>query len=142
MNEKRKTVCLVIPCYNEEDNVVPLLQAIDDATKDLSVEIKKLFIDNASTDRTVEIVENLAARDKSIMAIVNRRNFGTVRSPFNGLVNAPGDAVILMVADLTGASFTDPRICKALARWNRSCSGREDNQQRKQHCVFDTDHWL
>ena len=82
MNKKRKTVWLVIPCYNEEDNVVPLLQAIDDATKNLSVEIKKLFNDNALTDRTVEIVEKLVARAKSIMAVVNRRNVGTVVSPF------------------------------------------------------------
>ena len=85
---------------NEVKNIRILLQEINDATKNLPVKINKLFIDNASTDGTVELLEQISEHDKSVMVIVNKRNFGTVRSPYYGMMNAPGDAVLLMCADL------------------------------------------
>jgi glycosyltransferase involved in cell wall biosynthesis len=59
-----------------------------------------LFIDNASTDRTVPILRELAAADKRVKVIVNTRNFGHVRSPYHGFLQARGDAVMSCVADL------------------------------------------
>jgi glycosyltransferase involved in cell wall biosynthesis len=73
-----------------------------------------LFIDNASTDRTVPILRRLAAADQGVKVIVNSRNFGPIRSPFYGMLQARGDAVIGMVAD-----FQDPPelIPQLIARW-------------------------
>lgn len=85
---------------NEVKNIRILLEEINDATKNLPVKINKLFIDNASTDGTVDLLEQISEHDKSVMVIVNKRNFGTVRSPYYGMMNAPGDAVLLMCADL------------------------------------------
>jgi glycosyltransferase involved in cell wall biosynthesis len=62
-----------------------------------------LFIDNASTDRTVEILKEIAARDKRVKIIVNMRNFGACRSPLHALFQTRGDAVIPLAAD-----FQDP----------------------------------
>ena len=59
-----------------------------------------LFIDNASKDKTVEILRELAAADKRVKVIVNTRNFGQVRSPYYALLQARGDAVMTCVADL------------------------------------------
>ncbi len=59
-----------------------------------------LFIDNASTDRTVEILRELAAEDRRVKVIVNTRNFGHVRSPYHAFLQARGDAVMSIVADL------------------------------------------
>jgi glycosyltransferase involved in cell wall biosynthesis len=59
-----------------------------------------IFIDNASTDKTISILKNLALKDKNVKIIVNSRNFGHIRSPYHGLLQANGDAVILIVADL------------------------------------------
>jgi glycosyltransferase involved in cell wall biosynthesis len=59
-----------------------------------------LFIDNASTDGTQDELRRLAAEDPQVKVILNQRNFGHVRSPFHGLLQARGDAVIVMAADL------------------------------------------
>src|SRR5665811_1428235 len=59
-----------------------------------------LFIDNASQDKSVEILRELAAADRRVKVIVNTRNFGQVRSPYHALLQAHGDAVITCVADL------------------------------------------
>jgi glycosyltransferase involved in cell wall biosynthesis len=59
-----------------------------------------LFIDNASKDKTVEILRELAAADKRVKVIVNTRNFGHVRSPYHAFLQARGDAVVSCVADL------------------------------------------
>ena len=59
-----------------------------------------LFIDNASTDGTQDELRRLAAEDPRVKVILNQRNFGHVRSPFHGLLQARGDAVIVMAADL------------------------------------------
>lgn len=94
-------ITVVTPCFNEEDNVEELyrqarsvLESIPDLTYD------HLFIDNASTDATVEILRRLAAADRRVKVIVNARNFGHIRSPYHGLMQARGEAVILLVADL------------------------------------------
>ncbi len=63
-------------------------------------EFEHIFIDNASKDRTVAILKEIAASDKRVKLIVNARNFGHIRSPYHGLLQSSGDAVILLVADL------------------------------------------
>jgi glycosyltransferase involved in cell wall biosynthesis len=99
--EKQKKISVVTPCYNEEENV----ELVYSKVKDVFVELKKydyehIFIDNASTDNTVSILKAIASRDKSLKIIVNSRNFGHVRSPFYGLLQASGDAVICLASDL------------------------------------------
>ena len=59
-----------------------------------------IFIDNASTDRTVEILRGICGEGQAVKVIVNTRNFGHIRSPYHGLLQARGDAVICIVADL------------------------------------------
>jgi len=59
-----------------------------------------IFIDNASKDRTVAILRELAKEDKRVKVIVNARNFGHIRSPFHAILQARGEAVISLVADL------------------------------------------
>ncbi len=66
----------------------------------MDVIYEHIFIDNASTDRTVEILKEIVAHDNRVKIIVNTRNFGHIRSHCHGLVQARGDAVISIVADL------------------------------------------
>lgn len=90
------------PCYNEEGNVVELVQRIHAvmAGQFPHYEYEHLLIDNASTDNTVSILKELASDDKRIKIIVNSRNFGHIKSPAYGLFQCSGDAVISMVSDL------------------------------------------
>ncbi len=89
------------PCYNEEANVAEVHRQVKEVMATLpGYDYDHLFIDNASTDGTVEVLRRLAAQDRHVKVIVNTRNFGTVRSPYHALLVARGDAVICLVADL------------------------------------------
>lgn len=107
-------VSVVTPCFNEAENLRELYERIRLAMQDLPYEYEHLIIDNASTDGTVELLRDLAARDKRVKVILNTRNFGHIRSPFHGLLQASGDAVIAMASDLQ-----DPpeRIPDFIRKW-------------------------
>lgn len=109
-----KTISIITPCYNEEENVVELHERIDKVMQGQSFEYEHIFIDNASTDCTVQKIRELASRDRRVKAIINVRNFGHLRSPYHALLQAEGDAVIMMASDLQ-----DPpeRIAEFIGKW-------------------------
>ena len=89
--------------FNEEENIEKLCSEIALQMKKINYNYEHIVIDNLSTDTTVNILEKLTKTDKNLKVIVNSRNFGHIRSPIHGLLQASGDAVILMSAD-----FQDP----------------------------------
>ena len=97
-----KKISIVSPCYNEEENIIPLYEQITKVMEEKlsNYEFEIIFVDNFSTDSTRSIIRKLCESDNRIKAIFNARNFGHIRSPFHGMVQAHGDAVILMVSDL------------------------------------------
>lgn len=100
-----KTISVLIPTYNEEENILPLTQAIIDTfVSDLpTYQFEIVFIDNASIDNTRGKISSLCEENKNIKAIFNARNFGQFNSPYYGLCQTTGDCTILMCAD-----FQDP----------------------------------
>lgn len=96
-----KLISIVTPCYNEESNVSDLYAQVKNVFKQLpQYRYEHIFIDNSSTDKTVDELKALAKEDKNVKIIINSRNFGHIRSPYHGLLQAQGDAVISLVADL------------------------------------------
>jgi len=96
-----KKISIMTPCYNEQGNVEELYLRVKDVCSQLSnYEYEHIFIDNASTDRTVEQLRNIAQKDPNVTVIVNARNFGPIRSGYYGLLQCYGDLVIPIVADL------------------------------------------
>jgi polyisoprenyl-phosphate glycosyltransferase len=96
-----KRISIVTPCYNEKENIEILHAQIDEVMSNLTeYEFEHIIIDNASTDGTVAILRDLAAKDKRVKIVLNNRNFGHIRSPYYGLKQAYGDAVIMMASDL------------------------------------------
>jgi glycosyltransferase involved in cell wall biosynthesis len=96
-----RTVTVLTPCYNEAENVRVLYDRVRAVFRPLEgYSYEHVFIDNASTDETVSILRDIAARDKNVKVIVNTRNFGHIRSPYHALLQCRGDAVIGMAADL------------------------------------------
>ena len=96
-----KKISIVTHCFNEEANVEPLYERVKAELDSIpKYDYELIYIDNASTDRTVAKVKGLIERDKNVRLIVNARNFGHIRSPYHGLMQATGDAVILMSTDL------------------------------------------
>jgi glycosyltransferase involved in cell wall biosynthesis len=110
-----KKISIVTPCYNEEDNVYNLYFTVKNIFKSLpQYEYEHIFIDNASEDKTVVILKDISLHDENVKIIVNSRNFGHIRSPYHGLLQATGDAIISMAAD-----FQEPPalIPKFIEKW-------------------------
>lgn len=96
-----KLISIVTACYNEEENIAEVYRQVKGVFAKLpDYHYEHIFIDNASRDRTVEILKTIAAEDRNVKIIINSRNFGHIRSPFHGLLQTKGDAVISIVADL------------------------------------------
>lgn len=116
MEPKKKTISVLIPCYNEELNVEPMSQAVVKCmTEELpQYDYELVFIDNDSTDNTRAILRRICAGNPRIKAIFNARNFGQFNSPYYGMLQVTGDCVIEMVCD-----FQDPveMIPKYVKEW-------------------------
>lgn len=102
--QHRKKICISIPCYNEEDNILNLYNAIckefEENLPNYNFEIH--FIDNCSQDKTQSIIRDLCSKDYRVKAIFNAKNFAAT-SKFYGMLQPEGDCTICMVAD-----FQDP----------------------------------
>lgn len=100
-----KKISILIPCYNEEENVVPIseavVQTITEQLREYDYEL--VFIDNCSTDKTRELLEGICAENPKIKAIFNVKNFGQFNSPFYGMLQTTGDCVVTLCCD-----FQDP----------------------------------
>lgn len=102
--EQKKTVSIMVPCYNEEENVVPISEAIVAQMEALpQYDYEILFIDNCSTDGTRPLLREICAKNRKIKAIFNVKNFGQFNSPYYGYCQTSGDCTIGMCAD-----FQDP----------------------------------
>ena len=100
-----KKVSILIPCYNEEENVRPMSEAIVNLFENelIQYDYELLFIDNDSSDQTRVILRDICKKNKHIKAIFNAKNFGQFNSPYYGMLQTTGDCTISMVCD-----FQDP----------------------------------
>lgn len=113
-----KKISIVIPTYNEQDNVELLSKNIITVmmSKLPAYDYEIIFIDNDSKDGTRERIKGLCLENPKIKAIFNAKNFGQFNSPYYGMMQATGDCVILMCAD-----FQDPveMIPKFVEKWSK-----------------------
>jgi glycosyltransferase involved in cell wall biosynthesis len=111
-----KKITILTPCFNEEGNVKKLYDEVKKVMNESlsDYEYNHLFVDNCSNDNTLAILKEIASIDKNVKIIVNSRNFGPIRSFQNGIIEADGDAIIPMFADLQ-----DPPelIVKLVKKW-------------------------
>ena len=111
-----KKISIMIPCYNEEENVVPISEAVvrelTDSLPEYDYEI--LFIDNDSKDNTRPLLREICQNNPKIKAIFNVKNFGQFNSPYYGMLQTTGDCTICMCCD-----FQDPveMIPKLVHEW-------------------------
>ena len=111
-----KKISIMIPCYNEEENVVPISEAVvrelTDSLPEYDYEI--LFIDNDSKDNTRPLLREICKKNPKIKAIFNVKNFGQFNSPYYGMLQTTGDCTICMCCD-----FQDPvdMIPKLVHEW-------------------------
>ena len=108
-----KLISIVTPCFNEEENIEEIYKRIKEVFKSLpNYTYEQIFIDNCSTDNTLKILRGLSSVDKKVRTIVNARNFGHIRSPFYGLLQAEGDAAVLIASDMQDPPEKIPEFIK------------------------------
>lgn len=97
-----KKISLISSCYNEEENLDTLYDRVVKAIEPYSnnYEFEYILLDNGSSDNTEGKLRELAQKDKRIKVILNARNFGHIRSPYYGMVQCSGDAIIYLASDL------------------------------------------
>ena len=103
--EQKKKVSILIPCFNEEENVVPMSKAVVELFE-LQLpqyDYELVFIDNDSKDNTRPLLREICRQNPRVKAIFNAKNFGQFNSPYYGMLQTTGDCVISMVCD-----FQDP----------------------------------
>lgn len=100
-----KKISIMIPCYNEEENVVAMANAVvAEVENNLSgYDYELLFIDNDSTDNTRPLLREICRKNPKIKAILNAKNFGQFNSPYYAMLQTTGDCTIGMCCD-----FQDP----------------------------------
>ena len=113
-----KKISILIPCYNEEENVIPIANAIvEEMGKNLAdYDFEIIFIDNDSNDNTRPLLREACKRNPKVKAIFNAKNFGQFNSPYYGMLQTTGDCTILMCCD-----FQDPveLIPQIVAEWEK-----------------------
>lgn len=112
-----KKISIIITCYNEEENIVPLYNRIKNVFKKIKYRYEILYIDNDSTDKSLQIFKNLARKDKAVKIIIMSRNFGSPQPSFiAGLERSTGDAIVLLHGDIQ-----DPpeMIPKFISHWEK-----------------------
>ena len=113
---KIKKISILTPCFNEVENVVELSERIRLTVAKLPYDYEHIFIDNCSTDGTVDKLRILAANDKKIKVILNTRNFGAVTSPYYGVLQSYADACIMIPSDLQDPPEIIPDFLK---KWEK-----------------------
>jgi glycosyltransferase involved in cell wall biosynthesis len=95
-----KRISVVTPLYNEEENVIELCDRIAAVMQSLPYDYEHICIDNCSLDRTAAVLRERAAGDPRLKVILNARNFGHIRSPYYAMLQASGDATVVIAGDL------------------------------------------
>jgi glycosyltransferase involved in cell wall biosynthesis len=116
----KKLIEIVIPCYNEVENIKELYTEIKKIINNIShYSFEFLFIDNASIDGTYDVLKKIATEDKSVKVIINARNFGHIRSPYYALMQTHGDAIIFMASDFQDPPTLIPEFIKKWEEGNK-----------------------
>lgn len=129
-----KKISVLVPCYNEEENVIPMSEALTVLFREQlpQYDYEVVFIDNCSTDTTREKLKMICRGDSKIKAILNAKNFGQFNSPYYGMLQTTGDCVICLCCD-----FQDPveLIPKFIEEWEKGykivCGVKTQSEENK-----------
>ena len=116
-----KTISIVIPCFNEEENIVPMSEALIHLfavdLNDYNYEI--IFIDNDSKDNSQELIKKVCSKNNNIRAIFNVKNFGQFNSPYYGMLQSTGDCTIHFCCDFQDPVEVIPQMIKEWEAGNK-----------------------
>lgn len=108
------TVSVVIPLYNEEENIEALHERLSGVLKGLSHEHEVIYVDDGSTDKTLLLLEKIQGSDPSVVVLSLRRNFGQTAAFAAGFDFARGDVVVTMDGDLQNDPNDIPKLLELI----------------------------
>ena len=120
---KEKLISIVTPTKNEAQNIEKLSLEIKNTFENLGINYEHIIIDNNSTDGTIKIIKKLAEKNSKIKLILNASDYGQIRSPFYGMLQTSGDAVVLITSDFETPIEIVPEL---IQKW----------EQRKYKVIF------
>lgn len=113
--ENKKLLSIIVPCYNEEEAIPFFYAEITRVAKLMNeTDFELLFIDDGSTDKTIDVIRELAVSDRRVRYVSFSRNFGKESAMYAGLENAKGDYIAIMDADLQDPPALLPQMLKAI----------------------------
>ena len=133
-----KKISILLPTYNEEENVIPLSQEIIKLfeTELENYEYEIIFIDNYSKDKTRILLLDLCKKNKCIKAIFNAKNFGQFNSPYYGLCQTTGDCTIFMCADFQEPVNMIPKFIKEWENGHKMVCGIKTTSKENKIMYF------
>lgn len=133
-----KKISVLIPTYNEEENVVPMSRELEKLFKEElpSYDYEIIFIDNDSSDNTRALIAGICAENSKIKAIFNARNFGQNNSPYYGLCQTSGDCAILLCADFQDPLDMIPKFVKEWENGYKIVSGIKTSSRENKFMYF------
>ncbi|MFH1737762.1 MAG: glycosyltransferase family 2 protein [bacterium] len=123
MNEEIE-LTVVVPCYNEENNIVPLVEELTGVLEGLGRRYEILYVDDCSTDSSVARIENLQARRPKVRFVRHRINSGESAAEATGFRNARGSVIITIDADLQNDPADIPHLLESLSEADVVCGIR------------------
>ncbi len=126
--EVRK-ISIVIPVYNEEENIEKLYEELKEVLENLKLDYEIIFVNDGSTDRTPQILDELAKRDPKVKVVHFRKNYGQTAAMYAGFQYAEGDVVITMDGDLQNDPHDIPKLLEKIEEGYDIVSGWRKNRQ-------------
>ena len=114
-------ISILVPCYNEEENVVPMTEELTQIFEQQlpAYDYEIIFIDNCSTDQTRPLLRETCEKDRHVKAIFNAKNFGQFRSPYYGLMQTTGDCTVFLCCDFQEPPELIPSMVKEWENGNK-----------------------
>lgn len=127
----KKKISIISSAFNEEENVEVLYEKVKEQMLKLAdkYDYEQIVLDNASTDGTANKLREIAAKDKNFKVILNARNFGHIRSPYYGILQCSGDAIIYMASDLQDPPELIPEFIKKWEEGNKVVLARKEKTE-------------
>ena len=129
----KKSIGIMCATFNEEQNIQKLVDAIDAQLAELNdlINYRIVFIDNDSEDQTQKILRDIANSKSHVSCIFNERNYGANRSSFHGMLETPGDAVVMMCSDFQDPPELLPELVKRWLNGERVIMCRKSSSDEK-----------
>ncbi len=132
-----KKISVIVPCFNEEENVKEISKAIVSELEKLEgYDYEIIFIDNFSKDKTREYIEEICKNNEKIKAIFNAKNFGQFNSPYHAMLQATGDCAILICADFQDPVEMIPKFVKEWENGYKIVIGIKNKSKEKKFMYF------